>query len=649
MTPEVPAAEQARRQAVIEQCLSEGYAPPNQFGGIGSAIREASRRLGLNSGTLHNALDAGKLRPDWSLFNPQKPILLPAKLVQAIEEEIAKPTAEDHAKVRARTLAEEITGIVTATRYPLINPEAIVVESRMTRRYDRESMGYAWSEGTPRTWVADTLKVAPVADPRGRTFIFTGAQNDAPVHQAFWTNLQAYADHVGAEIVVGPWTYETQWWSENNPASREYAEEIADHMCFGQMAIGPNFVFCGEMNTLPTAARPISDLVTYSRGMWAVFPHAKIQLKSVPSTDPSQQAHQVMTSGAVTVPKVIPRKAGVKSIFHHIIGATIVEFDQDGDLFCRQINASEDGSFYDLDRYVDDGIVTAGHPVKAIVCGDIHVRKLDATNSFATFGFGLGDEVRYVDNLLDVLQPEIVLLHDVYDNESRSHHRAGDSAHSYTMAIRGRDSVWGEIEEAADFVAKVAEKGVGVKVVESNHDIALDRYVREGRYRNDGINVRVGLQLEDAYMAHREAEAVALDAGEEPPKFSLFEYAARLANPDGLVGVEWIYDGGSYVVDGVECGHHGFRGANGSKGTISGFARMGTKMSIGDKHSPEIMDGVYCAGAMNLRHGYNLGPSGWAVSHVIQYANSKRSILTLQSGKFRAARPKVRIKAKKTS
>jgi hypothetical protein len=88
------------------------------------------------------------------------------------------------------------------------------------------------------------------------------------------------------------------------------------------MKIGPNFVFCGEMNTLPTASQPISDLLTYSRGRWAVFPHAKRQLKSVPSTDPNVQAHQVMTSGAVTRPKVIPRKAGVKSIFHQIYGAT---------------------------------------------------------------------------------------------------------------------------------------------------------------------------------------------------------------------------------------------------------------------------------------------------------------------------------------
>src|SRR5690606_6220174 len=149
-----------------------------------------------------------------------------------------------------------------------------------------------------------TLRVAPVSVSKNKTFLFTGAQNDAAIHEEFWENLKTYAEFTGAQIVVGPWTYETSWFNENSTSARSYDERILDYIAFGQMAIGENFIFAGEMNTLPTASRPISDLVTYSRGRWAVFPHAKLQLKSVPSTDPKSQAHQVMTTGAVTRPKV---------------------------------------------------------------------------------------------------------------------------------------------------------------------------------------------------------------------------------------------------------------------------------------------------------------------------------------------------------
>ena len=542
---------------------------------------------------------------------------------------------KDHAKIRAVSLAGAIHDLLVKSRYPVINPQAIRVESHVARIYDRRAKDYVDVEGVPRTWITDTLKVAPIADVRGRRFLFTGAQNDAPVHQGFWRNLQAYAAHVGANIVVGPWTYETQWWSENNPTSRAYAEEIQDHLCFGQMKLGSNFVFCGEMNTLPTAHRPISDLLTYSRGRWAVFPHAKLQLKSVPSTDPSQQAHQVMTTGAVTLPKVIARKAGVKSIFHHVIGATIVEFDQVGDVFCRQINAEESGAFYDLDAYVVDGQVSLGHRVRAVVCGDIHARKLDRDNAKAMFGFDPKTGHANSSSMLEALQPELVLLHDLHDNEARNHHHVHDNAYSYEMAVRGRESVLDEIKVAAQFLADLSDLVDGkVKVIESNHDLALERYVREGRYRNDGINIRLGLQLEDAYLAAREEQAAALEMGVRPETFSLLEHAIRQVEPE-LEKVSWVHDGQSFLIDGVECGHHGFRGANGARGNVAGFAQAGRKMSIGDKHSPEIMDGVYVAGVMTLQMGYNRGPSGWCVSQIVQYPNGKRTLVTFQSGKWR--------------
>ncbi len=199
-------------------------------------------------------------------------------------------TPEEHAQARAVLLSNEVTALVTGTKYPVINPEAILVESQLTHGYDRETRSRTPRESTPPTWLSATLKVAAVNEFKGKKFIFTGAQNDTDIHPV-WPNLVAYAKHLGADLVVGPGTYETQWWSENNPTSRAYAPEIADYLCFGQMKIGPNFVFCGEMNILPTASSPISDLVTYTRGRWGVFPHAKRQLKSVPSTDPNQQAH----------------------------------------------------------------------------------------------------------------------------------------------------------------------------------------------------------------------------------------------------------------------------------------------------------------------------------------------------------------------
>ncbi|MCS3449833.1 hypothetical protein M2222_001346 [Bradyrhizobium elkanii] len=648
-TPPVPNDERARRKAVVEDLLKLGYHAQGQRGGLASATKTAERREGINYPRWVRDEEAqrDKGKPhyavDWSLYIPPAPA---ATVTRGAEEAGEELSAEDHAHKRAVDLSTEVTNLITSSNYPVINPDAILIDSYLVRRYDRSIGGYVIKEGTPRTWMTDTLRVAPITNPRNQNFIFTGAQNDAPLHEEFWANLLAYAEYLNAKIVVGPWTYETQWWAENNPTARAYATELSPYLCFGQMKIGDNFVFCGEMNTLPTASQPISDLVTYSRGRWAVFPHAKRQLKSVPSTDPNVQAHQVMTSGAVTRPKVIPRKAGVKSIFHQVVGATMVQFDDEGDVFCRQISASDDGSFYDLDARVANGDVTTGHRVRAITFADIHVRKLDPANTMATFGWDMrGNVAKYRNSVVDVLNPEHMIYHDIFDNEPGNHHHVGDNAYSYEMAIRGRDSLECEVLQCGDFLLRtLGEDRLGI-VAEGNHDLALEKYAREGRYRNHGINVRFGLQLEDAYLGHVEARSHALDNDLPVPRFSLLEHAVRLKYPQLGDKIEWCHDGYSRLIDGIEVGNHGFRGANGAKGTVAGFARMGRKMTIGDKHSPEINEGVYVSGAMNLRHGYNKGPSGWAVSHVVQYADGKRAIITLQKGKWGPEKPIIRLPA----
>jgi hypothetical protein len=554
--------------------------------------------------------------------------------VQATDA-VSELDARDHARLRATQLTREVHDLLTRSLYPVINPAAVSIESHVVTRYDRVSGGRYESESTPRTWISDTLRVQGVPDPAGRRFIFSGAQNDTPVDPVFWENLTAYATHIGAEIIIGPWTYETSWWSENTPSSRVYDPVIADHLCFGQMALGKSFLFAGEMNTLPTANKPVSDLVGYARGHWAVFPHAKIQLVSVPSSNPMEQAFQVMTTGAVTRPKVIPRKAGVKSIAQHQLGATLVEFDAEGDLFCRQLIADATGSFYDLDRHVSKGRVTTGHRVRVLTPGDIHVAKLDRRNALATFGNDMAGKTA-PGSMLDVLNPEVLAVHDLHDHEARNHHHAKDVSHNFEMAIRNRDSIVGELERALSFLKIVGRPQTQLMVIDSNHDLALERYVREGRYRMDGQNFRFGLALDCAYHDWRAKVASALDAGEKPEDFSLLEWALRHLGGADIASVAWVYDGRSCEIDGVQIGYHGFRGCNGAKGSVAGYARLGHKITIGDKHSPSIMDDLYGAGCMALQHGYNKGPSGWAVAHVVQYANGTRCLVTLQNGKWRA-------------
>ena len=600
-------------------------------------LSDVATALGRNIKTIKNI--AGKIRsrgragedvPDL-VFRVRGP-----RVKKKPEKEKVHPSV--HAEKRAKNLSSAVQKMLVSSGYPIINPEAIVVDRHVSIKYDRITGETIESEGAPRTWLSDTLRVAPVKDVKNRTFIFAGAQNDSPVDPDFWQNLQAYAEYMNAQIVIGPWTYETNWWNENNPTSRSYDDVLQGHLCFGQMAIGDYFTFCGEMNTLPTATRPVSDLTSYARGKWMVVPHATVQLVSVPAISPGEQAFQVMSTGSVTKPRVIPRKTGVKSLNRQRLGAVIVEFDDVGDLFCRQLLANPTGGFQDLDMRVERGFVSTGHRVRCMTAADIHTAKLSRKNTIATFGFDPATGVRHPGSLIELVEPEYLLLHDIHDQESRNHHNKDDVSHNFEMAHRGRESVVDEVRRATGFIRMSRRPNMTTIVVDSNHDIALERYIREGRYRMDGQNYRFGLELDMAYHDSRAAQADAIDAEDPVPKFSLLEWAMRHLDKKALKGVEWVYDGSSKVIDGVQVGWHGFRGVNGAKGTVSGYARLGHPITIGDKHSPSIMDEVYGAGVMQLEHGYNKGPSGWAVAHVLQYDFGLRALITLQSGKWRAIR-----------
>ncbi|WP_166296858.1 hypothetical protein [Bradyrhizobium sp. 2S1] len=183
--------ERARRKQVIEDLLKLGYHPQGQRGGLASATKTAERRDGINYPNWVRAEEALKRKRrenfavDWSLYIPP---VKTATVTRGAEEAGEELSAEDHAHKRAESLSAEVTSLITASNYPVINPDAIIIDSYLVRRYDRKLGAYVIKEGTPRTWMSDTLRVEPVEDSRGRSFIFTGAQNDAPLHEEFWAN-----------------------------------------------------------------------------------------------------------------------------------------------------------------------------------------------------------------------------------------------------------------------------------------------------------------------------------------------------------------------------------------------------------------------------------------------------------------------------
>ncbi len=459
-------------------------------------------------------------------------------------------------------------------------------------------------------------------------YILTSAQNNTKVHPQVWKNLMALAKHYKADVLVSRFVYNKHSMAgkANKPgyvadgATDEYGDlwydpKITPYLSDERIEIAPNLMWCGEMNIIPTAARPLSGLESYTGRRSGIFPHVKIAMESVASGK-FEDTKFNYTTGTVTQLNYIHRKAGLKAEFHHCYGALLVEVDSKGHWWVRQLNADDRGVIYDLNIRAAAGKVTKGHSVEAINWGDIHEAEIDPIVKKVCFAKG---------GMLDKLKPKHQFMHDLFSMLRRNHHDAKNAHRMFEIHAKGLDKVEEEVRDSATFLAETSRPWCKTVVVDSNHDNALEKWLREADYKKDPPNAVFFLQCQlrkyESLARHDEDYHLLEDV--------LTDYAE-------IDHVEFLRPDESYLIaGGIECGMHGHLGINGSRGTPQGFTKMGRKANTGHTHSAGIRDGVFTSGHCSVKDmGYNVGPGSWSQSHIVTYASGKRAIITQYAGKW---------------
>lgn len=459
----------------------------------------------------------------------------------------------------------------------------------------------------------------------GKRFVFTTAQNNTDVHADFWEALQWFCYRKGAQLGVAKITYNKGGWQKNGGISKKmsveddnlwYDPKIQEFEIFQQVKVAEGLVFCGELDILPTAVFPLNGLANYTGPNSAIVPHTKMQMQSL-ATMKHEQAKHLYSTGACTLRNYIQRRAGQIAEYNHVYGAVYVEVDADGDWFVRQLNADDDGVFYDLDTAYGPGWDRpAKHFGQSIVnLGDIHVEKLDPV----AFSGAL--------DMLKLVDPSHVFVHDLIDFEARNHHNKKDMHFLVEQEYMRNASVREGIKQGAEFMSKLATtfKDALIISVRSNHDEALHRWLREPC--EDPINLPYWHELNYLYMSNLEKGI----------KIDVFDRALRAHHTAFVKNIQYLQEDHSYVLKGIEFGMHGHLGPNGARGNPRGFRQIGRRANTGHTHTAGIIDGIYTAGLLGyMDMGYNKGPSSWSCSHILTYPNGKRTIITQRGKKWRA-------------
>jgi hypothetical protein len=312
-------------------------------------------------------------------------------------------------------------------------------------------------------------------------YLVTYAQNQTPVDPGFWSALLVYAAHRRAELIVVAGSY-------RNPCSPfekqfedlEWAHETHPYLLDERRELCPNLVLHADVRTQPTAGRPLSGFEVFCAGHSGIFGHPKRALEVIPTA--TRTPRLLLTTGACTVANYSTTKAGRKGDAHHVLGALAVEVDAKARYHCRHVTWDRrTKSFTDIDtRYSAVGH-TPAPPAESLTLGDIHVGQASSD--------GLAE--RGARKLFDAVRPKHLVLHDVFDGQSCSHHeqslrakvgRLGATVEAEveaTCAALKDFSTWGDAKHATH-------------VVRSNHDCFLERWVEECRPKEDARMLRIG-------------------------------------------------------------------------------------------------------------------------------------------------------------
>jgi transposase len=466
-----------------------------------------------------------------------------------------------------------------------------------------------------------------------RRYLFTGIQNDTRLHEGFWTNLLAFAKFYNAEIHVSRYTYVKQGLgakgdkkqlkpSVETKGEMVWDERASPYFSDERMRVAKGLVWCGEMNILPTATRPLSGLEVYTGRDSGIFPHAKIAMEAVPSNK-NEPTKFNYTTGTATLRNYIHRKAGLKAEFHHAYGALFVEVDENDDWYVRQINAEDNGTFYEDDVKVENGVVTTGHNWLAAHWGDGHYAIRDKGVYELVWGKG---------GIVDQRKPKYQFIHDILDSRSRSHHEIKDPHIMFKRYVHCEEDVRKEVANVVQFLTEESYRPwMETIVVDSNHHSHLGRWLKEQNGLRDPINAMFW-----AEMHHRSLRRIA-----QLQSVNYLKEAFLLINGDSIPGNIYFLDQDeSFVLKDVEFGNHGDKGPGGSRGSPRAFAKMGRRMSIGHHHGHAgIVDGVTTAGTFSMiMPDWTSGPDSWSHSFVTLYPNGKRAICTIWKGKYRVPR-----------
>jgi len=460
---------------------------------------------------------------------------------------------------------------------------------------------------------------------RHKVFFITTYVSGQPLNQGFYDSIQQFCKNNNACPL---------YMVSNKKYEDIDANFINENIVFTPELYDPQQIINQEiklnsnihLSTIPISAKQICTVTGLDRlcvrdgTMIVAAPKQFLKYSSLQKNKP---ARAVMSTGAITNPvydsdRFYQKRTDYIAHADHQIGGIIVEIEDDKYYHFRQVRADADGSFYDLHTKYMPTETKEVYP-DAFVMGDLHSSGKDQS----VFDTWL--------ECIKTLKPKQVVLHDVCDSNSISHHHKDKLITQAIQANEGRHVLENEIKILVNDLNRVSELVQEVYIVKSNHDEHLNRYLEDGRYVQDKVNYAFAAKLVDVMMR-----------GEDPLKYACELCGLKATN------IKWLSRKDDHHIGETQLGWHGDLGANGGRSGLNTIEIAFPNSVIAHSHSPKIWRSVYVVGTTSkLDMGYNVGLSSWMHTSCIVHRNGARQLINCFDKKWRMNDKVITVKAKK--
>lgn len=438
-----------------------------------------------------------------------------------------------------------------------------------------------------------------------KKFVITSCQNDTEIHEKFYRSILNYAEINNCEIVVLKTTSLT---AENLTNEPLWPVDVVDTT----FDIEGSVRVLGSLRVSNTILNPLAGLDDLALGKHLIVGNNQLQMKTVFSESVEKPIFMYST-GTISRPRYSTSKAGFKAARNHTYSFLYIEV-RNGKTFIRDVVADESGSFYDINGYYSQDHYTPISQVSAVVTGDEHAVKIDPSVLDATY--------RNPDSIVNILKPRYIVRHDVLDFYSGSHHHENDFILKYKKSLANEDCVETELYKTYNHIVSTTPEFAKNIIVESNHNEHLRKWLNLFDPKRDIKNSKLYFGLMYQIMLH-------IEKGDH---ISPFEAYCKMEF--GESDFTFTHRDCSIDISGVEISYHGDRGANGTRGSIMQFSKIGKKYVIGHSHSPKIEKGCYQVGTSTSRLEYATGLTTWSNSHCVIYPNGQCQLISINFGEW---------------